>query len=125
MNTETEQEIIREDKQAAPASPVIDIQHLKKSFGAQEILKDISLTLGVGENLVVMGKSGSGKSVLIKCLVGLLKPDSGNITILEKDVTSLERKELNELRQKIGRTQAATGISREHLLHACHDCRLV
>ena len=102
MNTETEQEIIREDKPAAAAGPVIDIQHLKKSFGAQEILKDISLTLGVGENLVVMGKSGSGKSVLIKCLVGLLKPDSGNITILEKDVTTLQRKELNELRQKIG-----------------------
>ena len=102
MKTEPEQKIIRETIQVPPASPVIDIQHLKISFGAQEILKDISLTLGRGENLVVMGKSGSGKSVLIKCLVGLLKPDSGNITILEKDLIALQRNELNELRQKIG-----------------------
>ncbi|MEJ8844753.1 ATP-binding cassette domain-containing protein [Lacibacter sp. H375] len=83
-------------------NPVIDIRQLKKSFGSQEILKDVTLQLGSGENLVVLGKSGSGKSVLIKCLVGLLKPDSGIITILEQDVTSLQRKELNQLRQKIG-----------------------
>ena len=83
-------------------NPVIDISHLQKSFGHQEILKDISLQLGLGENLVVLGKSGSGKSVLIKCMVGLLRPDAGNITILDQDVTSLQRKELNQLRQKIG-----------------------
>jgi phospholipid/cholesterol/gamma-HCH transport system ATP-binding protein len=83
-------------------NPVIDIKQLKKSFGAQEILKDITLQLAPGENLVVLGKSGSGKSVLIKCLVALLKPDSGSINILNQDVGSLNRKELNELRQKIG-----------------------
>jgi phospholipid/cholesterol/gamma-HCH transport system ATP-binding protein len=83
-------------------NPVIEIRQLKKSFGSQEILKDVTLQLGSGENLVVMGKSGSGKSVLIKCLVGLLTPDSGSITILEQDVTGLQRKELNQLRQKIG-----------------------
>lgn len=82
--------------------PVITVSHLKKSFGHQEILKDVSLQLGLGENLVVLGKSGSGKSVLIKCLVGLLRPDSGSINILDQDVTSLQRKDLNQLRQKIG-----------------------
>lgn len=102
MNNVTEQEATDTILKTTVENPVIDISQLKKSFGSQEILKDITLQLGSGENLVVMGKSGSGKSVLIKCLVGLLKPDSGNITILEQDVTGLQRKELNQLRQKIG-----------------------
>jgi len=102
MNNVTEQEGRDILLKTTVENPVIDIRQLKKSFGNQEILKDITLQLGSGENLVVMGKSGSGKSVLIKCLVGLLKPDSGSITILEQDVMSLQRKELNQLRQKIG-----------------------
>lgn len=102
MNNVTEQEATDTILKTTVENPVIDISQLKKSFGSQEILKDITLQLGSGENLVVMGKSGSGKSVLIKCLVGLLKPDSGSITILEQDVTGLQRKELNQLRQKIG-----------------------
>jgi phospholipid/cholesterol/gamma-HCH transport system ATP-binding protein len=102
MNNVTEQEQRDIILKTTVENPVIDIRQLKKSFGNQEILKDITLQLGSGENLVVMGKSGSGKSVLIKCLVGLLKPDSGSITILEQDVMSLQRKELNQLRQKIG-----------------------
>lgn len=102
MNNVTEQEATDTILKTTVENPVIDISQLKKSFGSQEILKDITLQLGSGENLVVMGKSGSGKSVLIKCLVGLLKPDSGSITILDQDVTGLQRKELNQLRQKIG-----------------------
>ena len=82
--------------------PVIEINNLKKSFGKQEILKDISLQLITGENLVVLGKSGSGKSVLIKCIVGLLTPDAGTINVLNNNVTALNRKELNQMRQKIG-----------------------
>ena len=82
--------------------PVIEISNLKKSFGQQEVLTNISLKLMNGENLVVLGKSGSGKSVLIKCIVGLLKSDGGTINVFEKDVNTLNRKELNELRQKIG-----------------------
>ncbi|MDZ4664063.1 MAG: ATP-binding cassette domain-containing protein [Bacteroidota bacterium] len=81
---------------------VIDIQHLKKSFGKNEVLKDIKLTLAKGENLVVMGKSGSGKSVLIKCLVGLIEADDGIINILDKNISELPDNELNELRKKIG-----------------------
>lgn len=102
MKNVAEQEATEALLKTTVENPVIDIRQLKKSFGSQEILKDVTLQLGSGENLVVLGKSGSGKSVLIKCLVGLLKPDSGSITILEQDVTSLQRQELNQLRQKIG-----------------------
>ena len=82
--------------------PVIAIAHLTKSFGEQEVLKDINLNLFSGENLVVLGKSGTGKSVLIKCIVGLLSSDEGTINVFNKDVTSMNRKELGELRKKIG-----------------------
>jgi len=84
------------------STPVIEINKLKKSFGTQEVLRNISLKLLNGENLVVLGKSGSGKSVLIKCIVGLLNPDGGTINVFDKNVTELERNELGELRQKIG-----------------------
>ncbi|NTW26692.1 MAG: ATP-binding cassette domain-containing protein [Lentimicrobium sp.] len=82
--------------------PVIEISNLKKSFGTQPVLTDLSLKLFNGENLVVLGKSGSGKSVLIKCIVGLLHADSGSINVFDKDVNMLDNKELAELRQKIG-----------------------
>ncbi|MGD0709624.1 MAG: ATP-binding cassette domain-containing protein [Bacteroidales bacterium] len=82
--------------------PVIEINNLKKSFGTQEVLTDISLKLFNGEHLVVLGKSGGGKSVLIKCIVGLLSADSGTINVFNKNVTVLSRKELGVLRQKVG-----------------------
>jgi phospholipid/cholesterol/gamma-HCH transport system ATP-binding protein len=81
---------------------VIDIKNLKKSFGNQDVLKNISLKLHNGENLVVLGKSGSGKSVLIKCIVGLLNSDAGEINVFGKNVTSLKRNELGEIRKSIG-----------------------
>jgi phospholipid/cholesterol/gamma-HCH transport system ATP-binding protein len=81
---------------------VIKITNLCKSFGEQEVLKNFSLKLYNGENLVVLGKSGSGKSVLIKCIVGLLKSDSGTIEVFNRDVTAMNMKELDEVRQKIG-----------------------
>src|SRR5580765_4020330 len=84
------------------AEKVIEINNLRKGFGEQEVLRDVSLKLFNGENLVVLGKSGTGKSVLIKCIVNLLKPDSGTIDVLGKKVSSLKRKELGELRKKIG-----------------------
>jgi phospholipid/cholesterol/gamma-HCH transport system ATP-binding protein len=82
--------------------PVIEIHNLKKSFGKQEVLSDVSLKLFNGENLAVLGKSGTGKSVLIKCIVGLLKSDGGTINVFGKNVNSLNRIELGELRTKIG-----------------------
>jgi len=81
---------------------VIEINNLKKSFGTQLVLTNLSLKLFTGENLVVLGKSGSGKSVLIKCIVGLMRSDGGTINVFDKDVNALNNKELGELRQKIG-----------------------
>ncbi|MBL7937339.1 MAG: ATP-binding cassette domain-containing protein [Bacteroidia bacterium] len=81
---------------------VADISHLKKSFGDNDVLKDISFKIKQGENLAVFGKSGSGKSVLIKCLVGLIEPDDGKVVLLDSDVSELNNDELNVLRKKIG-----------------------
>ncbi|OGS33322.1 MAG: ABC transporter ATP-binding protein [Elusimicrobia bacterium RIFOXYB2_FULL_49_7] len=82
--------------------PVIEIRNLKKSFGEQKVLVDISLKLFNNENLVVLGKSGSGKSVLIKCIVRLLQSDGGSISALGQEVRSLNTEQLGKLRQKIG-----------------------
>jgi phospholipid/cholesterol/gamma-HCH transport system ATP-binding protein len=82
--------------------PVIEINNLKKSFGNLEVLTNVSLKLFNGENLVVLGKSGSGKSVLIKCIVGLLNPDGGTINVFDKELNTMSRQEMDEMRQKIG-----------------------
>lgn len=82
--------------------PVIEINHLYKSFGTVDVLKDFNLNLFEGENLVLMGKSGSGKSVMIKCLVGLMEVDKGSIKVLGKDIAELKQNELDELRTDIG-----------------------
>ncbi|HET6556324.1 MAG TPA: ATP-binding cassette domain-containing protein, partial [Prolixibacteraceae bacterium] len=81
---------------------LIEVNHLRKSFGSQEVLKDVSFSLKNVENLVILGKSGTGKSVLIKCIVGLLNPDGGTIDVLGKEVGLLNASQLNELRMKIG-----------------------
>jgi phospholipid/cholesterol/gamma-HCH transport system ATP-binding protein len=81
---------------------IVEISHLKKSFNGREVLKDISVTLARGENLAVLGKSGAGKSVLIKCIVGLLEPDEGTMLLFGKDVSVIGAKELAVLRKKIG-----------------------
>jgi len=81
---------------------VVEIINLKKSFGSQQVLKDVSLKLIKGENLVVLGKSGSGKSVLIKCIVRLLIPDGGTLHVLGENISKLNNDNLGELRKKIG-----------------------
>lgn len=81
---------------------VVEIRGLVKSFGDLDVLKGIDLDLFKGENLVVLGKSGSGKSVLIKIMVGLLKQDAGSMLVLGKEVSTLKTKELNSLRLRIG-----------------------
>lgn len=81
---------------------VIEIHHLKKSFGNLHVLKDVNLKLRKGENLVVLGKSGSGKSVLIKCLVQLIEPDEGKLIIFNTDLSVLTTDEMNVFRRKIG-----------------------
>lgn len=81
---------------------IISIKNLWKSFGKNEVLKGINLTLNKGENLVILGQSGSGKSVTIKCLVGLIDADKGEINVFATDVTKLNNNELNKIRVRIG-----------------------
>ncbi len=81
---------------------VIQIEHLNKSFGENKVLIDFNLALKARENIVVLGKSGSGKSVLIKCIIGLLKADSGSIKIFGEEVTDLSNTSLDKIRAKVG-----------------------
>lgn len=81
---------------------IIEIKGLQKSFGDTHVLKDINLTVTKGENLVVLGKSGQGKSVMIKCIVGMTLPDAGTLTVLGKDINGISKDELKELRTRIG-----------------------
>jgi phospholipid/cholesterol/gamma-HCH transport system ATP-binding protein len=90
------------EKKATANNKVVEVKHLEKSFGDKVVLHDVSLDLYQRENLVVLGRSGTGKSVLIKCMVGLLKPDGGEIHVLGYDVPSLSDAELNELRLQVG-----------------------
>lgn len=82
--------------------PVISIKGLFKSFGELKVLRGIDLDLFKGENVVVLGRSGSGKSVLIKIISGLLAPDAGSVHVLGKEVAKISEKELRALRMKIG-----------------------
>ncbi|OGJ84605.1 MAG: ABC transporter ATP-binding protein [Candidatus Raymondbacteria bacterium RifOxyA12_full_50_37] len=81
---------------------VVEAEHLRKSFGDNHVLKDINLRLAKGENLAILGQSGTGKSVLIKCMVGLLFPDAGRLLVLGKDVADLDDRGLDEMRMKVG-----------------------
>jgi phospholipid/cholesterol/gamma-HCH transport system ATP-binding protein len=88
--------------QSSGNKPVIEVNNLRKGFPKQEVLRNISLKLYNGENLVVLGKSGSGKSVLIKCIVRLLSFDEGTINVLGENINTLNQNGLKELRKKIG-----------------------
>ena len=89
-------------KDTTTKEAVITIKGLYKSFGELEVLKNVDLTVYKGENIAVLGKSGSGKSVLIKIIAGLLKPDQGEVMVLGQEVENLSNKELDELRLHIG-----------------------
>lgn len=81
---------------------ILTVKNLSKSFGDKEVLSDINLEVKKGETLVVIGMSGSGKSVLIKCLIGLIEPDNGEVNILGEDLLNLNKEAINSLRKKIG-----------------------
>ncbi|WP_373294369.1 ABC transporter ATP-binding protein [Algibacter mikhailovii] len=81
---------------------MLEIKDLRKSFGDNHVLNGFNLELFEGENIVIMGKSGSGKSVMIKCLVGLMAPDSGTIKIMDRNLLGLDQRALDELRSEIG-----------------------
>src|SRR5205809_3155688 len=82
--------------------PAIAVQELRKSFGAQRVLNGITFQVGQGETVAVIGRSGGGKSVLLKLLIRLQMPDSGSICIANEEMTKLDEKQLNEVRKKIG-----------------------
>lgn len=92
----------KDEKDNDSSEVILEMKHVKKSFGSNDVLKDINFKLTKGENLVVLGKSGTGKSVLIKCIVGLIEPDSGELIVFDKNISELKDKELNEVRGKIG-----------------------
>lgn len=81
---------------------VIVVQNVNKSFGDNHVLKDFSMEAFSGENLVILGKSGSGKSVLIKCIIKLIDTDTGSINVLGQDIDELDQDELDKLRAKVG-----------------------
>ncbi|HEX4877996.1 MAG TPA: ATP-binding cassette domain-containing protein [Chitinophagaceae bacterium] len=89
-------------KPVKESEKVLVIEDLYKSFGNNQVLAGFSLVLRKGENVAVLGKSGSGKSVLIKCIIGLLTPDKGSINVLGSDIESLGSHEMDQLRTKIG-----------------------
>jgi len=81
---------------------VIEVKHVNKSFGSNHVLRDFSMEVQQGENLAILGKSGSGKSVLIKCIINLIQADSGQIVVLGEDISLLDQEELDALRAKVG-----------------------
>lgn len=81
---------------------VIHIEHLKKAFRHKEVLKDVNLDLYKGENIVVLGRSGQGKSVTIKCIIGLLEQDAGKCEVFGKEVKQMSNTEIKEMRVKVG-----------------------
>ena len=99
----TEENTYKEEIEATQTTgDILSITNLSKSFGDNDVLKDINLTVKKGENLVVLGRSGSGKSVAIKCIIGLVPVDTGEINIFGTDITKLTSKELNEIRLRVG-----------------------
>lgn len=95
-------ENISKSKGSLTNETVIEIEHLFKSFGENKVLQDFDMKLYKGENLAILGKSGSGKSVLIKCIIGLLQPEKGSIRVFGKNIPDLSHEELDKIRVKIG-----------------------
>ena len=90
------------NNQTQNTEPIIEVKDLMKNFGDNHVLINFNLVLNKGENLIIMGKSGSGKSVLIKCIIGLEKADGGTIMVMGKKINELDRTTLDELRTEVG-----------------------
>jgi len=100
ISTEIEAKTETDNKQNG--NVVITMEHLKKSFGNNHVLRDINLVITKGENLAILGQSGTGKSVLIKCIVGLVEIDDGKLLIYGKNISELKDEELIETQKKVG-----------------------
>jgi phospholipid/cholesterol/gamma-HCH transport system ATP-binding protein len=95
-------QIETDEKGDAANDAIVELKHVKKSFGNNHVLKDITFSLHKRENLVVLGRSGTGKSVLIKCMVGLIDADSGELSVFGKDIITANEESIEEVRNKIG-----------------------
>lgn len=90
------------DAEKYDTNAIIEISAIKKSFGKNVVLNDFNLKIKEGDNVVIIGKSGSGKSVLIKCIIGLMTVDSGTIKVFGEDVSKLSQDDLDKMRAKVG-----------------------
>lgn len=86
----------------SPTAPIIEVKNINISFGKNHVLKNFSMDVVKGENLAILGKSGSGKSVLIKCIIKLLIPDSGKVIVINHDISKLDEDEMDKLRADVG-----------------------
>lgn len=102
MNKENDKKDMKNNEEGSKNDIVIKIDHLQKTFGSNTVLKDVTLTLNKGENVVVLGKSGTGKSVLIKCIVRLIEADEGSIIVFGKNMAALNDNDLISVRKDIG-----------------------
>ncbi len=102
MNTIEQIAEKRDRAEEAGSAPVIAVEDLHKSFGSQKVLNGISLTVTRGETLAVLGRSGTGKSVLLRLIIGLEKPDSGSVRIHGQDIAGMALDEIGEIRKKMG-----------------------
>jgi phospholipid/cholesterol/gamma-HCH transport system ATP-binding protein len=102
METIDQVAIKQREAEKEGSAPVIAIEDLHKSFGSQKVLDGISLTVKRGETLAVLGRSGTGKSVLLRLIIGLEKPDSGSVRIHGQDIAGLALDKLGEVRKKVG-----------------------
>jgi phospholipid/cholesterol/gamma-HCH transport system ATP-binding protein len=100
MFTAIKEAVLKEDKKTD--DNILVIEHLYKAFGSNKVLVDFNLEIKKGESVVVLGKSGSGKSVLIKCIIGLLQPDEGSIKMFGKNIPEINDEELDQVRAKVG-----------------------
>ena len=89
-------------EQKSDSGTILKINDLKKSFGSLDVLKNVNLTIDKGETVVILGRSGTGKSVILECIIGLLDPDSGSIEVFGEQLNNLREAEKNKLRIKIG-----------------------
>src|ERR1700686_2675790 len=102
MHTIDQIAIKRKEAEVDVSTPAIAVEGLHKSFGNQKVLNGINLTVSRGETLAVLGRSGTGKSVLLRLIIGLQKPDSGSVRIHDQDIAGLALDQLSEIRKKMG-----------------------
>ena len=102
MPTTDQAAMKREESGRDRSAPAVVVERVHKSFGSQRVLNGISLTVSRGETLAVLGRSGTGKSVLLRLIIGLQKPDSGSVRIHGQDITGLDLDQLGGIRKKMG-----------------------